>query len=171
MIACVCDVEAAGGIKRETERVAQAGRRGGAAIAREAGRPVAGHGRDHARGVHRAHALVQLVRDEHDAGAVHGQPGDRTQARLRRLAAVAYTVRLGCAAAAPAGERGDHAPGIDPPDAVVRTVGDVEVTGAITGHVHRQRERSGDRRPAIAVDADHARSGDSIDAQRDHEWL
>src|SRR5688500_14123157 len=76
-----------------------------------------------------ADPVIPAVADEHPAGGVHGHTPGGLDLRLVGGAAVAAEP----GAARP--REGGHDPGGHPPDAVVLLVGDVEVAGAVDGHV------------------------------------
>src|SRR5262249_19717124 len=124
---------------------------------------VARHGRDDpGLAVHLADDGVEPVDNVQVAVAVYRDGIGLVEGRLRRRPAVAPV-----ALAAAAGDGGDGPrPAVDPPDAVVAGLRDVEVAGRVDVAVEGLIEAGFRRRPAVAGVALPAGAGDGFNGPR-----
>src|SRR5262249_49273075 len=143
----------------------QGGRRGRAAVAREGAHAVSAHVDDGAAGEVRAaggevdglDATVVPGGDDQVPELIEGDVGGVVEA-------VGGRVVRPQPALAPAGQDGQRPALLEPADAVVVPVGDVEPPVGRDAHVLRQVEVRLERRPAVGAVAGHARPGDGADA-------
>ena len=135
-------------------------RAGGGAVAAEAARPRAGDGRDDpGRGIDLADAVVFSVRNVEVAGAVQRNPCGEVEPRRGGRAAVAAEAGH----PRPGDGRDVSGSGIDPADAVVEQVRNVEVAAAVQSKPRGAVERRRGGRAAIAAEAEGPRAGDGRD--------
>ena len=133
LVADVAEVEVAPGrVELDRVRLVQPRSAGGPAVAGEAGRAGAGEsGNGAGLSVHLPHDAILHLDKVHVAGGVEAHLVRLVQPRRRRGAAVARVAGL-----AVAGDGGDGAGIVDPADAVVAHVADVErAVGAATDAV------------------------------------
>src|SRR6266446_5961292 len=131
VIGGVGDVEVAGLIHCYSEWSAQTGARSRGMVTGKASVPIARHRRNDPRSIYLADAIIESVGDVEVAGRIHGHSNWCVQSGAGSRAAIAgeafRSISRYC---------GDHPGGIDFPNAVIGSVGDVEVADRI----HSQAE-------------------------------
>lgn len=145
VVKAVSNVEVAAAVHGHAYRVSKLGVGGGAAVAALAARTIAGDGVDGAAAIHLANAVVIAVGDVEVAAVVHGHAPRDIKLGVRGGAAVPTS-----AARTVASDGEDGAGAVYLADAVVKGVGNVEVTTAIYHNISRIGEVGAGGRDAVS---------------------